>query len=53
MCPVTKIATKNALTAPAEKWKKIDCLKVIAVAAIGYVLLIIAGAIGNTSSTHN
>ena len=53
MCSISTIATKNALTASAEKWEKVDCLKVNTVAAIGYVLRIIAGAISNTSSTHN
>jgi hypothetical protein len=45
MCSFTKIATKNALTASAEKWKKVDCLKVITVAAIGYILRVTAGTI--------
>ena len=25
MCSISTIATKNALTASAEKWKKVDC----------------------------
>ena len=53
MCSGATIATKNALTASAEKWKKVDCLKVITVAAIGYILRIIARAKGAISSTHN
>ena len=53
MSSVAAIATKNALTASAEKWKKVDCLKVITVAAIGYVLRVTAGAKGAIYSTHN
>jgi hypothetical protein len=53
MGSVTTIATKNALTASAGKWKKVDCLKVITVAAIGYVLRVTAGTKGAIYSTHN